>query len=222
MSLVYIIVEGQTEEEFVNNCLSHYLKAHGIENTIPILLETSPGHFGGDLSFARYKQHVYNFLASPGNFIVTSLIDYYQLKNDYPKYTDAIALLNKNDSVERIETAMAELIIDDRFIPYIQLHEFEGILFSDTAGFRYIANIPSSNLTSIEGIINAYPNPELINDGPTTAPSKRLKTFIPKYKKTLHGPIIAMHNGLTPVLAKCPRFKSWIDSIIARSATFKN
>jgi hypothetical protein len=53
MNTVYIMIEGQTEEEFVNNSLADYLNGFGIVNAVPILLETSPGFFGGDVTFAR-------------------------------------------------------------------------------------------------------------------------------------------------------------------------
>jgi hypothetical protein len=219
MRTVYIIVEGQTEEEFINNSLSDYLKEFGIINAVPVLLETSPGYFGGDISFARYQTNVLNLLKSDPNAIVTSLIDYFELRTDFPSYNDALAIPNKNKRMDFIEQKIAEVIANERFIPYIQLHEFEGLLFSDIRGFNYLTNIKAANKIKIEKIIQSYPNPELINDGNTTAPSIRLKGLIPRYKKTLHGPIIALENGMVPLLAKCPRFKNWIDLILAKHNT---
>jgi hypothetical protein len=217
MRTVYIIVEGQTEEEFVNNSLSHYLKDFGIINTVPILLETSPGFYGGDLTFSRYSRYAQNLLISDPNAIITSLIDYYQLRNDFPGYAHSFTISDKNLRVAYLEEQMLLNINDSRFIPYIQLHEFEGVLFSDIKGFDYIPNIKPTKKTEIEKIIYDYPNPELINDGATTAPSKRLMSLISRYKKTFHGPIIALGNGMTPVLDKCPRFKNWIELIITKA-----
>ncbi len=77
MKELNIIVEGQTEEEFVNNSLSHYLNTKGINNIKPILLETSPGFFGGDLTFARYKLNIDNLLENRTDLLVTSLIDFF-------------------------------------------------------------------------------------------------------------------------------------------------
>jgi hypothetical protein len=211
------MVEGQTEEEFVNNSLAHYLRGYGIINTIPILLETSPGYFGGDVTFARYQTNANNLLLSDPTAIVTSLIDYFQLREDFPGFIASLAIADKNARMDYLENQISGIITEDRFIPYIQLHEFEGILFSDSAGFDYITNISAANRQEIADTIAAFPNPELINDGLATAPSKRLKRLIPRYKKTFHGPIIALENGMTPVLAKCPRFKNWIDSIIAKN-----
>lgn len=217
MRTVYIIVEGQTEEEFVNNSLSHYLKDFGIINTVPILLETSPGFYGGDLSFSRYLKHTQILLLSDPNAIITSLIDFYQLRNDFPGYDDSLLILDKNLRVDFLEEQIQNNIVNDRFIPYIQLHEFEGVLFSDIKGFDYIPNIRPIKREEIEQIIASYPNPELINDGYATAPSKRLMSLIYRYKKTFHGPIIALGNGMTPVLNKCPRFKKWVELIVEKS-----
>jgi hypothetical protein len=217
MRTVYIMVEGQTEEEFVNNSLADYLKGFGILNAVPILLETSPGFYGGDITFARYLINAQNLLSDP-NGIVTSLIDFYELRTDFPGYADAMAMPYRPDSVAHIEQEVNNTIADDRFISYVQLHEFEGLLFADIKGFQtYFPAV----VNHAQFIINHNPNPEMINDSPATAPSVRLKDIFHKiskrYKKTFHGPKIALENGITPVLAKCPRFKNWIDAIIAKA-----
>ena len=219
MSTVFILVEGQTEEEFVNNSLVHHLKGFAIDNVIPILLETSPGFYGGDVSFARYQTNAINLLVSNPTAIVTSLIDYYQLRSDFPGYTASLAIADINARIDYLEQEIAKVITDVRFIPYIQLYEFEGLLFSDVRGFEYISNINAANMLEIRNTIDAYPNPELINDGHSTAPSKRLKRLIPRYKKTFHGPIIALENGMAPVLAKCQRFNNWITTIVNKNNT---
>ncbi len=64
MKTLYIMVEGPTEEEFVNSSLAAYLKGFGIDNAVPILLETSPGYFGGDITFARYLLNAEKLLLS--------------------------------------------------------------------------------------------------------------------------------------------------------------
>jgi Domain of unknown function (DUF4276) len=217
MRTVYIVVEGQTEEEFVNNSLSHYFRTFGVINVVPILLETSPGYFGGDIRFARYKSNIDNLLISDSKAIVTSLIDYYQLRTDFPGHSASSAITDKNQRMDYLEQQISTVITDSRFIPYIQLHEFEGLLFSDIQGFNYITNINAARRAQIQYIINNNPNPELINDGLTTAPSVRLKSLIPRYKKTFHGPLIALENGMTPVLTKCPRFRNWIQSTIVKA-----
>jgi hypothetical protein len=220
MRTVYIMIEGPTEEEFINNSIVHYLKQLGIINTVPIPLETSPGYYGGDITYERYRKNAENLLLSDPNGIVTSLIDWYQLRNDFPAFIAAMAMPNRKDSVQLIEEAICNDFNNSRLIPYIQLHEFEGLLFSDVKGFEIY--FPKA-VPHVQYIINQYPNPEMINDSPATAPSVRLKDIFSKirkkYNKPLIGPMIALENGLTPVLAKCPRFKNWIDTIAIKATS---
>lgn len=218
MRTVYIMVEGPTEEEFVNNCLAAYLQSFGINNAVPILLETSPGFYGGDITFSRYQANARNLLAADPAAIVTSLIDFYELKNDFPGFATAMAMQNKMDAVTHIEQEIHNVIVSKRFIPYIQLHEFEGLLFADIKGFQtYFPAI----VNHAQFIINHNPNPEMINDSPLTAPSVRLKGIFSKvskrYQKKFHGPIIALENGITPLLQKCTRFKEWTDLIVVKA-----
>lgn len=212
---LYIIVEGPTEEEFVNEVLRPYLYNFGIYDVRAILIQTSPGYKGGDLKFERYKNNIEILLKQEHDILITSLIDYFRLKTDFPKYDEAHVLADKYDRVAALETAIKEEINDKRFVPYIQLHEFEGLLFSSDAGFVSMGNIPAKNLKELEQAINTN-NPEMINDGPTTAPSKRLAALIPRYKKTLHGPMIANEIGLHVILEKCNRFRHWIETIIEK------
>ncbi len=218
MKTVYIMVEGPTEEEFVNNSVAYYLKEFGIVNAVPIPLETSLGFYGGDVTFARYLTNAQNLLISDPHCIVTSLIDFYDLRTDLPGYTDGMAKPYRPDSVVHIEQEIYNTIGNDNFIPYIQLHEFEGLLFSDIRGFQ--TWFPTF-VNHFQYVINHYNNPELINDGPDTAPSKRIESIVGKrkYKKKLHGALIALENGMAPVLAKCPRFKNWIDTIILKATS---
>lgn len=65
-------------------------------------------------------------------------------------------------------------------------------------------------------IIGQYHNPENINFSPNSAPSKRLLNIIPKYNKPLYGNIIALQVGLSAMMEKCPRFREWINKIVAK------
>jgi hypothetical protein len=115
-----------------------------------------------------------------------------------------------------LEDACLEDIGDNRFIPYIQLHEFEGLLFTDTKGFKSLPDITTTGIQELTDIVDSFPNPELINEGKDTAPSKRLMKLIPSYQKPLYGNFIALENDFNSILSKCPRFKAWIDVIIER------
>lgn len=216
MRTIYIIGEGQTEEEFIKEVLAPYLKDFGVENAVPILLETSPGYYGGDLSYARYKTNAQNLLMRDPDAIVTSLIDYYALRTDFPGYTNQVTA--GTTRIEYLEQKIAADINEPRMCPYIQLHEFEALLFADIAAYqKYFP----AKVSHIQYVINHYPNPEDINNTPANAPSMRMKSIFGarKYKKTFHGPIIAIENGIAPILAKCPRFKNWVETLIEKSTT---
>src|SRR6185437_5378963 len=208
-----ILVEGETEKEFVNNLIYHHLFASGISNIRPITIETSPGYKGGDVRYeARYKSNIVNLLRGQEDMVVTSLIDFYKLRSDFPKYDDAKKIPIAGERIKFLEEACFNDIADSRFIPYIQLHEFEGLLFADTKGFELFTDLPAANKKELAGIVSSHPNPELINEGALTAPSVRLKRLIPEYQKPLYGNMIALENGFDIILQKCPRFKAWIDT----------
>jgi len=216
-----ILVEGQTELEFVNNLIYPYLSAHGIAVVRPISIETSPGFKGGDVRYnARYKPNIQKILRGREDLIVTSLIDYYRLRNDFPNYEESRLKATLYERVETIEEGCYNDINDGRFIPYIQLHEFEALLFSASNGFiELFPGLSHNNLKELLATVDDFPNPEMINDRPTHAPSKRLERFIPGYQKPLWGNMIALENGFGVIMEKCPRFRDWIETLIKRCST---
>jgi len=213
--VLIILVEGETEKEFVNNLIFHHLLSHDISNIRPITIETSPGFKGGDVRYeARYKSNIIKLLKGKEDMVVTSLIDYYKLRNDFPEFEEAKKIADVQERVKFLEDACASDILDDRFVPYIQLHEFEGLLFSDKKGFELFTDLPIANKNELNRIVDSYTNPELINEGAETAPSKRLQKLIASYQKPLYGNMIALENGFDIIRTKCPRFNAWIETLI--------
>jgi hypothetical protein len=212
-----IIVEGPTERDFVTQCMMPYFADRNIFNIRPIGIETSPGYKGGDVRFeGRFKPLVETILRGKEDMLVTSLIDFYRLRSDFPKFDDAKKIADVHQRVAFIEQACYENINDKRFFPYIQLHEFEALLFTKWDGFEDLG-ITAGNKKKIQKIISEFPNPELINDRPEYAPSKRLEQLItPKYIKPFHGNYIALTNGFDAIMAKCPRFNNWVKSILTQ------
>jgi len=211
-----ILVEGPTEKEFVANLIYPYLLNTGISNVRTITIETSPGFKGGDVRYnARYKPNIERILRGREDMLVTSFIDYYRLRSDFPNYAESRKLQNAVQRVALIEKGCFEDIADERFLPYIQLHEFEGLLFAAPNGFHELfPDLPAANKRELIKTIEEFPNPELINDRPEFAPSTRLERLIPDYKKPLYGSMIALENGFPSIMEKCPRFKVWIETII--------
>ena len=103
-----------------------------------------------------------------------------------------------------------------RFIPYIAMHEFEGMLFSDP--IRFAQSIGKSELSaSFQEIRNQFDTPEEINDSPLTAPSKRIGALFPGYQKPLMGQLASTDIGLDVIRRECPIFGTWIDQLEERA-----
>ena len=122
-------------------------------------------------------------------------------------------ITDKIKRVSFLEQAVGKDISSNRFIPYIQLHEFEGLLFSDTKGFDSLPDIPESNIKQLTDAVKEHDNPEMLNDGPETSPSKRLEKLIPGYRKALYGPMIANEISVAVIMKRCVRFKNWIEAL---------
>ena len=207
---IYFIAEGATEVQFIESCLRYYFIEKGIYDVRAFDME-------GSNSYSRYRTDVTTFLKRENDIIVTSIIDFFRLPNDFPGYEYAKEKLNGNHlQIEHIQSQVNHHINHLRFVPYIQLHEFEGLLFTDMNGFNQIPGCDAKVLEELKAIVDEYPNPELINDGPDTAPSKRLKRIIPGYDKPLFGAFIALENGLNSIINKCPRFRNWLEILEAK------
>ena len=214
MKRLFIVVEGQTEEAFVKELMTPYFAQTGIYDVRPVIIQTSKGHKGGFVNYEHLKNDLLRLLKSQGqDVIVTTFVDFFRCP-ELPNQKDIDALPSHLQKVEEMEKSIYNDINDWRFIPYIQLHEFEALLFSAVNGFEmYFENQISKE---IQGIIDSYDNPEEINSAPETAPSKRLIRIIPSYDKVIYGNIVALEIGLPTIISKCPRFRVWIDNLIHR------
>ena len=213
MRRVYIVVEGQTEQEFVNTVISPYLQEFGVFNITPVLIRTSRNGRGGMVNYQHLWNTVKSLLGSSRNdFVVTTFIDFFRIPNTMPRYEECMAKASKIERVKALESAMNEHIGDRRFFSYIQLHEFEALLFSNNNCFEYYFSEECAKKTN--NIVSSYENPEDINSSPEGAPSKRLLALKSDYNKVLEGNLIALEVGIMSMLEKCPRFNGWITQII--------
>lgn len=221
---IYIICEGQSKEEFVYGILRPYFNSHQIYDVRPILMSTSKGHKGGDIKYDRLKFNINKLLLREKDILVTTFIDYFRLRNDFPKYKAAQQIHNKIAKVDFLEQSLAEAINHPRFIPYIQLHEFEGLLFAAKDGFEYLPDINRPNLSKLLLAVEEKENPEELNDGELTAPSKRLERLIPGFDKSkpFYGGLIAEVNTIEAILGRCTRFKNWVETLIEKEKNEAN
>ena len=193
-----ILVEGQTEFEFVRRVLGTHLYEQNIYPH-PILL-------GGGVSYQRLVREMTRL---SWNFdVVSSLVDYYGFQGAKGRSSDELERLIETEVRNMIQIKPQRQRI--QVIPYIQEYEFEGLLFSDTRVISEILRSGSQQKSALSLIESEFRSPEEINDSPHTAPSKRLSSLFPSYNKPLHGPEIASEIGLDGIRRKCPRFDRWV------------
>lgn len=222
--IVYVLVEGQSEETFIKNCLYPYLLQFGIY-AIPVVvstkrilsgLKTTGGLTNGNLK--RFLSDLRSLLHSvPPNGIVTTLIDFYAIPTDFPGYEHLESIMSGEQKAEMLQQSLyAEFDGNNSLLPYIQMYEFEALLFCHPSGFENNIDPTIGNVSALIQIINDYENPEKINNKKETSPSHRILKHYPTYKKNLMGNIMLLDIGIDQILLKCPRFKVWIDSIVQR------
>lgn len=211
MRRVHVFVEGQTEETFVRDVLRDYLYEYKVDLNA-ILVKTSATGKGGVVSYAKLKPQLKRKCLQDPTAIITTMIDYFRLPNDFPGQSSVPINGTCFQKVAHLEHALGKDINQRNFHPYLQLHEFEALLFSDIEPF-----LEWCGQRVVEILIHErsqYSTPEEINDGPKTAPSKRLMRHCPSYEKPWHGPMIAMDIGLDKVRKECKHFDAWVGYLL--------
>lgn len=230
MKIVKTIVEGQSEEDFVKYLLAGYIEAR---TNGRVKLEASQvitnqklSRYGGGNSFKLYITMIENYLATPWLYC-TTMIDLYK----FPRDIDGINILDnihgyyeKAEEAERLMKSEIRTNYADRFIPNVLLHEFEALLFSDCAAFNAITTYKNSDIRKLEREINREltrngGNPEFINQGEATAPSKRIQRYLP-YSKGAHGYQIATKITIDRIREKCKHFDAWLQQLEALAEVF--
>jgi hypothetical protein len=215
MSLrVLILVEGQTEERFVDTVLGPYFNHQQIFLSPRILatkcVKDGTKFKGGVTSFAKFEKDARSLLTKGGGAFVTTLLDYYGLPANFPGMASRPQRGTPLQRVEYVEAALAQHFgSPQHFIPFLALHEFEAWLFSSGEELPAVMN-ERQKRDEFEAICSSVMTPEEINERPALAPSKRILKMFPAYRKTLHGPTAAGRIGLEKIRAAGPHFNEWL------------
>lgn len=217
MTRIKIIVEGQTEESFVEKVLAPALWGRGIY-VIPIILGV-PGHKGGKVNYARVKKDVLLHLRQDPTAYCTTMFDLYGLGDGFPGVPPPPnqnglqkALVQEEAMYRDIVESSPDTRADLRFYPYLQVHEYEGLLFSDPDAFA--SGLGQTHLAGqLHAVRNSFVTPEDINDDPQTAPSKRIISIYRSYRKVIEGTISAQRVGLDRMRQQCPHFDQWVSRL---------
>jgi hypothetical protein len=167
---------------------------------------------GGIVNYQKAKNDILNWLKSDtsDNVYFTTMFDFYALPDDFPGFLEARKISDPYEKVESIENAFKEDINHPRFIPYIQLHEFEALIFANPTILKDEYFEYSNEIIELTKIKEEFENPELINNQPHTAPSKRILELIPVFDKTNIGAQAACKIGIQNLKANCRHFNSWV------------
>jgi hypothetical protein len=110
--------------------------------------------------------------------------------------------------------------LEGRFVPCVQLHEFESLLFVDPAvTAQQLAVVAGQSSSShleqpLRAVLEEFRNRvEEINDTPQGAPSKRMKDIVSSYDKVAWGIKVVNAVGVDCLRQGCPWLDRWLTSL---------
>jgi hypothetical protein len=220
-----IHVEGATEKSFVQELLAPYLfeRSH-IAADARIFGNSANTLRGGVTAWSAVKKGIAAHLKADASAFATLMVDYYAMPSsggrEWPgrAQSDSLAHMHK---AQNIQTHLVQDIeqsegrsIARRFIPYVAMHEFESLLFSDCGAFARSIGQALWEADFLAVRLAAANDPEKINDSVLTAPSKRIEkiftTHQRRYDKPFHGNLAASEIGIETIRKECHGFNQWI------------
>ncbi len=222
VSRLLIHVEGETEETFVNEILAPHLYRNGFTKVSARLVGNARlrDRRGGIRAWSAVRKDILNHLKEDPDCLATTMVDYYALPRQGDRAwpgRDTAGTLPFSQKAITVENALLVDVCNElgdrfdsrRFIPFVMMHEFEGLLFSDCEGFSRGIGRPELE-DEFQAIRDQFASPEEINDSPITAPSKRVEGLVTGYNKPLLGTLAILEIGLNTIRAECPHFHSWL------------
>ncbi|MFC6092148.1 DUF4276 family protein [Saccharothrix lopnurensis] len=208
---VHLLVEGQTEEAVAALVIRPHLEGLGWHTSLSLVKTKrpagGPSHRGGITSWAQVERDVRLLLNDSSLDVLTTLFDYYAFPDTCPGMVDRPPG-DAYRQVEHVERCLADAVGDRRFRPHLVLHELEAWVF---AAAEELALLHGPEVADrLRADVAAAGGPELVNDGPATAPSKRLLAYCPTYLKTSDGPAAVEELGIARLRAVCPHLDAWL------------
>lgn len=227
-NLIFIICEGQSENQFIKSilCPWFYEKTDKQCQLMPYTVITSTDrragrvYRGGIRTYAKVRNDLLRCMSY--GYPVSTMIDLFRLPSDFPGQDEAGSITDGIRRVELLERKMKEDLLSrlpsyrpDFLLPYISLHEFETLFFCDLNVLKY-EYVERSEQDSIDQLISKVSGmgPEDINQGPETAPSKRLMNAL-KYEKGSAVVYPLQEIGVDQMMQKCPHFRGWVERMLA-------
>ncbi len=219
MIRLHIIAEGQAERQFVKKVLAPHLAAFHVMADARCVLTSRDKHHGkkysgGLVSYRKAKRDIQDWIKEDDHTDCrfTTMFDLYALPNKFPGYDETKTCQGAYQKIALLEARLKENIGDARFIPYIQLHEFETLILADPTKLACEYMEHEQKIAHLMDTIRGM-NPELINQGSRTAPSKRILREIPEYDKITAGTAIIKKIGLATLRERCRHVNEWLSTL---------
>jgi hypothetical protein len=215
---LHFVVEGQTEETFVRELLAPELGGQGIfcdAHRVTTGRRRGKVYRGGLVSYDHLKRDLTLWMNHDrgADSWFTTMIDLYRLPSDFPGCSKSKQIADPIERVEFLEDEFKQDLNHQRFLPYIQLHEFEALLFADLQSFSVAFPNTGAELVKLETIRSAFATPEHIDDGPETSPAKHIRRILPQYVKPSSGALIVSRIGLAKLRSTCLHFDKWLNRL---------
>ncbi len=214
MANIFIIVEGQTEEQFYKRLVQNEFRNEdgSYRHYFQVVVMPSKknvygrGQKGGRINFDVCTDNIRRFLREASHCdLILLVFDYYGLHDSFRTHlTGAHGTLTQK--IIAIQDRLEAEINMPQFKFRLQVHEFEAYLFSTP---EVVAKHfgQADKTAALNQILSAFDNnPELINNDPDTAPAKRLMGLFPNFGKTTDGVLIAQKIGLPTIRSCCHWF----------------
>lgn len=227
MPRLLVHVEGQTEEDFVNDVLREHLVNCGYHSVSARIVGNNRlrAKRGGVRKWPAVRKDIVTHLRHDPGCIATTMVDFYALPQSEPggwpgranavnQPTSEKASIVESALLADIVVAMGTSFEGHRFVPYVMMHEFEGMLFSDCLAFSRGIGKPNLEV-HFRSIREQFASPEDINDSVLTAPSKRIESLYSGYEKPLLGTLAVLEIGLLRIRAECSHFNDWLSRLEA-------
>jgi hypothetical protein len=218
---LHLIVEGATEERFVNKVLTPHLANHNVfcdARSVLTSKDKKAGRLyrGGLSDYARARTDIVTWIKQDHHeeCRFSTMFDLYALPDNFPGFGEAKKRSDPYQRVAELEEALAGDIGNWQLIPYIQLHEFEALVLADPQKLNVQYLEHDKVIKQLATMVKEQGgNPELIDDGTDTAPSKRILRLIPQYDKATDGPEVAAVIGLQVLRTRCRHSNEWISQL---------
>jgi Domain of unknown function (DUF4276) len=214
----YLTVEGQTEAAFASRVLTPHLTDFNVFLFSPRFTGLHGRRRGripqGGLlnTFAHALADIRTWLKEDQSVDArfSMMVDLYSLPNDFPGYANGMAKPTGREQANALKQSLAAEVGDSRFIPYLQVHEYEALVLVDPSRIASIYDLPHSQIEALCQECSFFSTPEDINHGQHSHPKYRIKKRVGDYDENIAGPLLAEAIGLAKLREHCPLFCEWL------------